>query len=294
MSLRYAQSRLELALSERELQQQTLELTYQRYTQGALPLFPVGNANAELELLKAQIAEARADIAVFKDTLAVLTDEAPGALDGLLDEQGDIPLPPERVSVGNPAALIARRPDVRAAERMLAAANARIGVAEAARFPKLSFMGILGLGGSQPDDILDPGNLSTIALPRLQWNLLDFGRTAASIDQAVSARDEAEERYREIVLGALRDAEQALARFGQQRANVAALAQIRRQADTAAELNEQRHAAGVISLGDLNNSIRQRQQARANLDRAIAAMTNSWIAIQKSLGLGWVDLPRDD
>ncbi len=128
MSLRYAQSRLELALSERELQQQTLELTYQRYTQGALPLFPVGNANAELELLKAQIAEARADIAVFKDTLAVLTDEAPGALDGLLDEQGDIPLPPERVSVGNPAALIARRPDVRAAERMLAAANARIGV----------------------------------------------------------------------------------------------------------------------------------------------------------------------
>ncbi len=177
---------------------------------------------------------------------------------------------------------------------MLAAANARIGVAEAARFPKLSFMGILGLGGSQPDDILDPGNLSTIALPRLQWNLLDFGRTAASIDQAVSARDEAEERYREIVLGALRDAEQALARFGQQRANVAALAQIRRQADTAAELNEQRHAAGVISLGDLNNSIRQRQQARANLDRAIAAMTNSWIAIQKSLGLGWVDLPRDD
>ncbi|WP_288988184.1 efflux transporter outer membrane subunit [uncultured Sphingopyxis sp.] len=294
VSLRYAQSRLELALSERELQQQTLELTYQRYTQGALPLFPVGNANAELELLKAQIAEARADIAVFKDTLAVLTDEAPGALDGLLDEQGDIPLPPERVSVGNPAALIARRPDVRAAERMLAAANARIGVAEAARFPKLSFMGILGLGGSQPDDILDPGNLSTIALPRLQWNLLDFGRTAASIDQAVSARDEAEERYREIVLGALRDAEQALARFGQQRANVAALAQIRRQADTAAELNEQRHAAGVISLGDLNNSIRQRQQARANLDRAIAAMTNSWIAIQKSLGLGWVDLPRDD
>ena len=294
VSLREAQGRLELVQRERDLQQQILELTYQRYTQGALALFPVGNANAELELLKSQIAEAQADIDVFKDTLAVLTGEAPGALDGLLAAQAEIPLPPERVAVGDPAALIARRPDVRAAERTLAAANARIGVAEAARFPKLSFMGILGLGGSEPDDILDPGNLSAIALPRLQWNLLDFGRTAASIDQAESARDEAEARYVEVVLGALRDAEQSLARFGQQRANVAALAQISRQADTAAELNEQRRAAGVISQGELNTSIRKREQARANLDRAIAAMTNGWIAIQKSLGLGWVELSRDN
>jgi len=98
----------------------------------------------------------------------------------------------------------------------------------------------------------------------------------------------------EVVLGALRDAEQSLARFGQQRANVAALAQISRQADTAAELNEQRRAAGVISQGELNTSIRKREQARANLDRAIAAMTNGWIAIQKSLGLGWVELSRDN
>lgn len=291
VSLREAQARLELVQRERELQQQTLELTYSRYTQGALALFPVGNANAELELLKSQIAEAQADIAVFKDTLAVLTGEAPGALDALLAAQADIPLPPEQVAVGDPAALIARRPDIRAAERALAAANARIGVAQAARFPKLSFMGILGLGGSQPDDIFDLGNLSVIALPRLQWNLLDFGRTAASIDQAEGARDEAEARYREVVLGALRDAEQSLARFGQQRANVAALAQISRQADTAAKLNEQRRAAGVISQGDLNTSVRQREQAKASLDRAIAAMTNGWIAIQKSLGLGWADGP---
>lgn len=289
VGLREAQSRLELVERERELQQQTLELTYSRYTRGALALFPVGNANAELELLKSQIAEASADIAVFKDTLAVLTGAAPGALDALLVAKAGIPLPPERVTVGDPAALIARRPDVRAAERSLAAANARIGVAEAARFPKLSFMGILGLGGSQPDDIFDIGNLSAIALPRLQWNLLDFGRTAASIDQTEGVRTEAEARYREVVLNALRDAEQALSRFGQQRANVAALAQISRQADTAAKLNEQRRAAGVISQADLNTSIRQREQAKANLERAIAAMTNGWIAIQKSLGLGWTD-----
>ena len=287
VGLREAQSRLDLVEQQRELQQQTLELTYQRYTQGALALFPVGNANAELELLKSQIAEATADVAVLKDTLAVLTGEAPGSLDQLLSKDSAIPLPPTRVAVGDPAALIARRPDIRAAERTLAAANARIGVAEAARVPKLSFMGILGLGGTQPDDIFDLGNLSAIALPQLQWNLLDFGRTEASIDQAEAGREEALQRYREIVLRALQDAEQSLARFSQQRANVAALAQVKRQADTAAGLNQQRYKAGAISQADLNTSLRQRQQATVDLNRSIAAMTNSWIAIQKSLGLGW-------
>jgi len=287
VGLREAQARLDLVEHQRQLQQQTLELTYQRYTQGALALFPVGNANAELELLKSQIAEASADISVLKDTLAVLTGETPGSLDQLLSQVSAIPLPPERVAVGNPAALIARRPDIRAAERMIAATNARIGVAEAARFPKLSFTGILGLGGRDPDDIFDPGNISAIALPQLQWNLLDFGRTAASINQAEAARDEALQRYREIVLRALQDAEQSLARFGQQRSNVAALAQIKRQADTAADLNQQRYKAGAISQIDLNNSLQQSQKATLELNQSIAALTNSWIAIHKSLGLGW-------
>ncbi|MCP5387740.1 MAG: efflux transporter outer membrane subunit [Novosphingobium sp.] len=291
VALREAQARLALLESERDLQQQTLELTYSRYTQGALALFPVGNANAELELLKARIAEARADSAVFRDTLAALVGEAPGALDDMLANGGPIPLPPERVEVGDPAALIARRPDIRAAERNLAAVTARIGVAEARRFPKISFLGVLGLGGPEPGDVLDPGNLAALALPRLQWNLLDFGRTAAAIDEARGTRDEAEARYREIVLGALRDAEQALARFAQNRAYVAALAQIKRQADTAADLNIERHSAGVISRTELNASLRQRDQSQADLNRALAGLTTSWIAVQKSLGLGWEELP---
>lgn len=208
-------------------------------------------------------------------------------MDDLLAAPAPIPLPPASIAVSDPAELIARRPDIRAAERRLAAANARVGVAEAARFPRLSFMGILGLGGTDPEDVFDVANLSTIALPRLQWSLLDFGRTAAAIDQAQAARGEADARYRDVVLRALQDAEQSLQRFGQHRINVAALTQISRQADTAAELNQQRFTAGAIGRSDLNLALRQRAQARANLSRAVAEMTTSWVAIQKSLGLGW-------
>lgn len=287
VGLREAELRLQLARQERDLQKQTLDLTFERYTAGVTALFPVGAANAELELLTSQIAEAEADTTVLKDALSLLIGSPPGGLDDLLATAAPIPLPPASVAVSDPAALLARRPDIRAAERRLAAANARVGVAAAARFPRVSFRGILGLGGSNPRDVFDLSNLSTIALPQLQWSLLDFGRTEASLDQAEAARSEADARYRDVVLRALQDAEQSLARFSQHRVNVAALAQISRQADTAAELNQQRFCAGVISRSELNLALRQKAQARTNLNRSLAAMTTSWVAIQKSLGLGW-------
>jgi NodT family efflux transporter outer membrane factor (OMF) lipoprotein len=285
--LREAQFRAEQYQAQINLQEEILALTYQRYQQGALPLFPVGNANAELEVLKSQFAEAEADQAVLIDALTILSGRIPGSVAEELMTPRDIPLPPEQVDVGDPASLIARRPDIRAAERNLAAATARIGVAEAARFPKLSFMGILGLGGSSPDDIFDVGDPSSLAIPRLEWNFLDFGRVEASVDRASAVRNEAVANYRQTVLSALQDAERALARFGQQRVALAARAQIKLQADSAADLNRQRFTAGAISKSDLNRALRDQQQASADLVRAKGALTIAWIALQKSLGLGW-------
>lgn len=291
VNLREAQFRAAGYRTQIELQTEILALTYQRYQEGALPLFPVGTENAQLEQLKAQLAEAEADAAVQLDALAILTGRAPGSTFPELTTPGDVPLPPEQVGVGDPAGLVARRPDVRAAERNLAAATARIGVAEAARFPKLSFMGILGLGGSSPDEIFDFSNLSALAIPRLEWNFLDFGRVDASVDRAGAVRDEAAARYRETVLAALQDAERALARFGQQRVALAARAQIKFQADRAADLNRQRSAAGTISRAELNRTLRDREQASADHVRAKAAVTLGWIALQKALGLGWQQAP---
>lgn len=294
VNLRDAQFRADQYRTQIELQEEILALTYQRYQQGALPLFPVGNANAELEVLKSQLAEAEADKAVLLDALAILSGRVPGSVDQELTTPRKIPLPPEQVTVGDPASLVARRPDIRAAERTLAAATARIGVAEAARFPKLSFMGILGLGGTSPDDILDVSEFSALAIPRLEWNFLDFGRIDASVDRAGAVRDEAAATYRQTVLSALQDAERALARFGQQRVALAASAQIKLQTDSAARLNRQRFAAGAISKADLNRALRDRQQASADLMRAKGALTLAWIALQKSLGLGWQEPVRDE
>ena len=293
VNLREAQFRAEQFEAQISLQEEILALTYQRYQRGALPLFPVGTANAELEVLKSQLAEAEADIAVLSDALAILTGQVPGSVDAALTTAHSIPMPPEQVAIGDPASLVARRPDIRAAERSLAASTARIGVAEAARFPKLSFTGILGLGGSSLDDVVDVGEFSALAIPRLQWNFLDFGRVDAAIDQTGAARNEAVANYQQTVLLALQDAERALARFGQQRVALAASMQIKKQADVAADLNRQRFAAGAISKADLNRALREQQQASADLVRAKGALTLSWIALQKSLGLGWQEPVRD-
>jgi len=203
-------------------------------------------------------------------------------------------MPPAEVAVGDPAALLQRRPDVRAAERQLASATAKIGVAEAAKFPRLSFMGLIGIGGSKPGDLFDLGNISAIAAPQLSWNFLDFGRNAARVGQAEGARDEAAAQYRGAVLGALRDAEDSLSRYAARRLTVASAARSLATADRSARLMRQRFDAGTATLIDVLDAERQRVSAEQALSQATAAMTADYVALQKALGLGWspVNTPR--
>lgn len=287
VNLRERQQRTSVLRTSRGIQRQVLELTEQRFLRGTVPAFSVALAKRAAEENSAALAASEAEYETYLNVLAVLAGAAPGALDELLNPGGDIPLPPERVAVGDPAALLRRRPDIRVAERTLAAATARIGVAQAARFPTIRFMGILGIGGTSIDDLADLGNISRIALPQLQWNLLDFGRTSAAVGQAQAAQQEAEANYRHIVLAALQDAESSLSRFRQQKQTVAALAEIKRSADHTAGLTKQRYEAGVVSRIDYLEAERQRLATEANLQAALAALTGSYIAVQKSLGLGW-------
>lgn len=288
-NLRDRQQRATALRSALDVQQQQLLLGQQRFKAGTVPAFTVGQANRAVQATSSELAAADAEIEIYLNALAVLTGEAPGSLDPLLAPPRDIPLPPESVAIGDPGSLLRRRPDIRAAERNLAAATARIGVAEAARFPKISFMGILGIGGTSIGDLVDLGNISKIAVPQLQWGLLDFGRTSAAIAQSRAGRDEAEAQYRQVVLGALQDAETSLSRFAQQRRTVAASSEIYQSAEQSALLMRQRYDRGVISRVDSLEAERQRLLAGANLRSALAALTASYVAIQKSLGLGWAE-----
>ena len=153
--------------------------------------------------------------------------------------------------------MLARRPDLRAAERQLAAANAQIGVAEAGRFPRVSLLGLIGIGGTSAGDLFDSSQLIGAAVPRLSWNLFDFGRNRASVQGAEAGRDAARADYDVSVLAALQDAETSLARFGAARTAFGQAADTARHAATIARLQDQRAEAGTIARGEALEAQRQ-------------------------------------
>jgi len=287
VALRDVQERVRLNAESSRLQQRQLELTRQRYAAGAASQLQVERLQNQLESTDAQRIPLGAQVAQYLDQLAVLTGRTPGALDQTLTTAVPVPLPPAEVPIGDPAALIAHRPDIRSAERALAASNAQIGVNTAKLFPSLSFLGIFGLGGTNIGDVVDPNKLTALVAPMLSWSFLDFGRTRAAIDQSEAQRDLAAAQYRERVLEALQDAETSLSRFGNTRLQYAQLLRAEQSAARAAALNGERVAAGTSNLIDQLDVERQRLAAAIAVAQAKAQLTDSYILVQKSLGLGW-------
>ncbi|AMK25365.1 MULTISPECIES: efflux transporter outer membrane subunit [unclassified Sphingobium] len=287
VNLRDRQQRIVLEQEALTRQREMLRLTEQRHAQGTASALELEQQRNQVEQGEAALLPLSAERDAYLNALATLAGEAPGALDAMLTAPAAVPLPPAEVAVGDPAALLKRRPDVRAAERQFAAATAKIGVAEAARFPSLSFMGLIGIGGTNPGDLVDLDQLAAIAMPRLSWSFLDFGRNAARVEQAKGAQDEAAAQYRQAVLTALRDSEDALSRFGARRLSVASAARSKASADRTAALMRQRFEAGAATRIQLLDAERQSLSAAQTLSQGTAAMTADYIALQKALGLGW-------
>jgi NodT family efflux transporter outer membrane factor (OMF) lipoprotein len=290
INLRDRQRRIALLEKAVGLQEKSLALTKQRFSDGTAAKLDLTRVETQLESIRSKIPPLKAERAVFLNELATLTGQEPGALDGVLRAPRRVPLPPPRVEVGDPASLLQRRPDIRAAERTLAADTAKIGQAEAKRFPSVKIMGIIGLGGTKASDLTNFDNLTTLIAPQISWDFLDFGRNEARVRESEGVRDEAGAQYRKTVLGALRDAEDSLARFGYAREQVAILSRAKRAADEASALAFERYQAGTAPLTDALDTQRQQISAEQDLAQAIAQMSAYYVSINKSLGLGWTGL----
>ncbi|MDO6412941.1 efflux transporter outer membrane subunit [Sphingomonas sp. BIUV-7] len=287
VSLRDRQRRIALGTQSVSLGEQALLLGQQRLDRGTATRGQIEQARQQLDEARAQLVPLLTQRDAYLDELATLLALAPGALDAELGSAASAPLPPREVAIGDPAALLRNRPDIRAAERELALQTAKVGVADAARFPAIKFMGIFGLGGTSPSDLVDPGKLTALLAPQISWSFLDFGRNRAKLSQAEAVRDEAEAKYRTAVLAGLRDAEGALARFRDQRLIVADRARALASATTAADIAAQRERAGTATKIDAADAERRRLSAESGLAAEEAALTAAFIGVEKSLGLGW-------
>jgi len=287
VDLRDEQQRLTLAQGSAEIEQQMLTLTQQRREHGTAADVDVERLTTQVENTRSTLTPLDEQVAESLDQLAVLTGQAPGALDQALSAQRPLPALPASVAIGDPASMLQQRPDIRAAERRLASSNAQIGEHKADFFPKVTLFGDIGYTAADPGHLVRKNNFSWIGAPYLQWNILDFGRTLSSVHSAEASRDEADAKYTHTVLAALQDANTSLSRYGHQREHLATLQQVQASADRSATLMRQRYTAGTSSLIDLLDTQRTQFSAQQNVVSGQAELLKDFVSLQKSLGLGW-------
>jgi NodT family efflux transporter outer membrane factor (OMF) lipoprotein len=290
VELRDGQQRLDLVRKSVEVEDRALMLTQQRRERGVASDLDVERIRTQVENTRATLIPLDEQVTEALDQLAALTGREPGALDAELTATAPLPHLPEVTPVGDPGSLLRRRPDIRAAELRLASKNAQIGERIADYFPKLTLIGDLGFSASDPGHLVRSENFMWIGAPLLQWNALDFGRTQAKVEQARAGFDEAQAKYESTVIGALRDANVALSRYGHQRESVVRLRSVETSATRSAELTEQRYRAGTTSALEWLDAERTRFSAEQNRISADADLLKDYVSLQKSLGLGWREL----
>ena len=240
IDLRGAQRQASIARGNLAAQRETLQLTRTRLDAGLASDLDVARAEALVHTTAATIPTLDAEARQAMHALGVLLGQEPFSLATELAGEAALPGPPPEVPVGLPSDLVRRRPDVRRAERRLAAATARIGVATADLFPRFSLTGALGLASDGLGDLVKRGSRTSSIGGAVSWPILDFGRVESNVAVEDAREEQAVFAYQSAVLTSLREVEDALVAFARERERrvslTAAEASSRRAADLAGEI----------------------------------------------------------
>jgi len=290
--LRGTQRRLELARQNVTLQQRTLDLVARRLALALTNELDVALAQRQLETTKAAVPPLTAEIADTQRQIAVLLGGDPQALYDELGRTVPLPRPPATVALEHPSDLLRHRPDVRQAERQLAAETARIGVAAATFFPRISLSGALGVQAEgRPGFGWDQRYIYSVG-PGVSWPILDFGRLEAAEQVQDWRTQRALLTYRETVQLAVKDVDDSLGRFAAEQGRFERLQAAVRASERATELATARYDEG---LADFLNVLDAQRQLYALQDQAAASQESAlvdWAALNKALGRGWeMNLP---
>ena len=284
--LRGTQQRQDIARRDIANQQDTLKLIRARAEVGTASDQDVASAAAQLSAAQAQLP--LLDMQAHADAyrLAVLLGEQPGALD--VDISPGTFQPIDTVlPIGAAGDVLARRPDVRIAEREYAAATARIGVAKADFFPHITLGGFLGFLSGRSNDFGSPATRAWSLAPSISWPGLNVQRVRANLHASEARADAAQANYQQSVLLAIEDIDNAVTGFNQQRVRVDHLIEQGTQSKRAAELARVRYQEGATSFLELLDAERTQLAAEDDLAQAEAAINTRAVALYKALGGGW-------
>ncbi len=283
-ALREADFEADLLRRTIEGYERALQITQNRYDAGVVAKTDVLQAQTQLLTTRASLATVRADRERFEHAIAVLTGKAPGDF-ALAPAPWSARVP--EIPLGVPSALLERRPDIAAAERQVAAANAQIGVERSAYYPNLTLTASIGTAGLRFGDLFNAASpLWSFGLSLAQ-TVFDAGAIAARVDAAGAAHEGAVARYRQTVLTAFQGVEDQLSNARAQ----AEQAELLRQASDAADQIEQqilnRYRAGQLSYTEVVTAQASALSARRALVQTAVNRQVTAITLIQALGGGW-------
>jgi multidrug efflux system outer membrane protein len=282
---RQAQASLAIARNSVAIQDDNLEISGFRVQAGLVSSLDVEQSRAQRAQTAATIPSLEQNYQSAVNRLGVLTGQAPGALKAELEATAPIPAGPATIAVGIPADALRQRPDVRAAERRLAAATAQIGVAEAQLYPALNITGNIGTAAASL------GSLASVVtgglFAGLSQLIFDGGRTRSQVRSQQAAAEGALALYKQTVLTALEDVENALTALQAAKDRQAQFAIALDAANNSAILSRSQYRAGLTDITTLNTNESSLLSAQNGLSNAKADQAQALVQLYLALGGGW-------
>ncbi len=290
VDVRTYQARLSVAEINLATQSETFDLTSWRQQAGLSDDLAVQQARYNLESTRSQIPTLRTGLEEAKNNLAVLLGEQPGKIHGELEERKPTPAVSPSVAVGVPADVLRQRPDVRRAERQLAAQTARIGVAKAELYPKLTLSGSIGLEALSSSKLFSSGSKTGSGGIGVTWRIFDAGAIRQNIEVQNALQEQYLMAYETAVLNSLKEVENALTAYAEEEQRRQALQAAVQAARKAAEQAGYKYQTGLADFDSVLEAQRSLLNFQDELAQSDGTVISNLIRLYKALGGGWTSL----
>ncbi len=298
--IRTQEVRLAIARENVKIQEQSLQIAETRFKEGDVTELDVQQAKALLRDTQATIPRIQVDLRQSKNGLAILLGMLPGELKDILEAPKPIPTVPAEVSVGVPSELLRRRPDIRLAERQVAAQSALIGVAKADLYPHFSLFGSIGLqasdagltaagfpGGSSFSNFWDSDSVEFFGGAGFSWNILNYGRITNRVRIQDARFQQLVVNYQNTVLKAAQETEDAMVAFLRSQEEVKFLSESVQAAMRSVDLSMIQYREGLVDYQRVLDTQRFQTQEQDLLTQTKGSVVLNFIAVFKALGGGW-------
>lgn len=288
LELRGTQERLDIARKNLAAQKEIWQLTVSMRKSGLASDLDVTQAAAEAATTSATIPPLEAMARQSIHALSILLAQEPNALSAELERARPLPESPPEIPVGLPSQLLERRPDIRSAERQIAAATANIGVAEADLFPKFALNGgSVGIDATSAGSLFDWNSQYFLVSPTVTWRVFDAGKILNNIRMQKASEQEALIQYRSTILTALQEVEDALSSYAMEQARRKDLTEALNQSEQSLSLARQQYEHGLSTFLNVLDAERNVYSAEDNLAQSNVQILTDLVALYKALGGGW-------